>query len=52
MVEAKTAKDGREFLVLRINVTGAGPGEYELEIAAEDTASEKRGTVRTPLVLK
>jgi hypothetical protein len=52
VVEAKTSKDGREFLVLRIGLPRPGPGEYELEITATDVASEKRGTVRTTLMLK
>ena len=52
VVEAKTSKDGREFLILRIDLPRPGPGEYVLEIAAADAASEKRGTVRTTLMLK
>jgi len=52
VVEAKTSKDGREFLILRIDLPQPAPGEYDLEIVAEDAASEKRGTVRTTLMLK
>ncbi len=52
VVEAKTSKDGREFLILRIDLPRPGPGEYDLEIVAADAASEKRGTVRTTLMLK
>jgi hypothetical protein len=52
VVEAKTSKDGREFLVLRIDLPRPGPGAYTLEITAGDVASDKQGTVRTTLMLK
>jgi hypothetical protein len=52
VVEAKTTKDGREFLVLRIDLPRPGPGEYELEIAAEEAASGRTGSVRTTILLK
>ena len=53
-IQAMTFKDGREFLILTIDLprVGARAGEYDLEITAEDTVSGKRGSVRTPLVLK
>jgi len=52
VVEAKTSKDGREFLVLRIGLPRPGPGEYELEITATEEASGRIGSVRTSLVLR
>ena len=52
VVEAKTSKDGREFLILRIDLPSPGPGEYELEIAAEEAASGLTGSVRTTILLK
>jgi len=52
VIEAKTSKDGREFLILRIDLPRPEPGVYDLEIAAGDVASDKRGTVRTILMLK
>jgi len=52
VVEAKTSKDGREFLILRIDLPRPEPGEYELEIAAEEAASGRTGSVRTTIILK
>ena len=52
VVEAKTSKDGREFLVLRIGLPRPEPGEYELEIAAEEAVSGRTGSVRTTIILK
>jgi len=52
VVEAKTAPDGRQFLIIRIPLPELGPGSYELEIEAADAASGAKGSVRTSLVLK
>ncbi|MCX6567689.1 MAG: hypothetical protein NT147_01380, partial [Candidatus Aminicenantes bacterium] len=52
VVEAKTSKDGREFLILRIDLPRPEPGEYELEITAEEAASGRMGSVRTAIILK
>jgi len=52
VVEAKTGKDGREFLILRIELPSPGPGEYDLEITAAEEASGRIGSVRTSLVLR
>ena len=53
VIQAMTTKDDREFLILRIDLPrpGAEAGEYDLEIAAEDSVSGKRGAVRTVLVI-
>ncbi len=52
VVEAKTSKDAREFLILRIDLPRPEPGAYELEIAAEEAASGRTGSVRTIIILK
>jgi VWFA-related protein len=52
VVEAKTSTDGREFLILRIDLPRPEPGEYELEIAAEEAASGWMDSVRTAIILK
>jgi VWFA-related protein len=52
VVEAKTGKDGREFLILRIDLPRPRPGEYDLEITATEEASGRIGSVRTSLVLR
>ena len=52
VVEAKAAADGREFLILKIELPRPGPGAYMLEIAAAETASGQTGYVRTNIILK
>jgi VWFA-related protein len=52
VVEAKTAADGSEFLILKIELPRPGPGAYALEITATDEASGRIGSVRTSLVLR
>jgi hypothetical protein len=54
VIQAMASTDGREFLILKIDLPrpAVEAGEYDLEIAAEDFLSGKRGAVRTALVMK
>jgi hypothetical protein len=52
VVEAKAAGDGREFLIVEIALPSLEPGEYTLEITAEDIDTEKGASVKTPIAIK
>jgi len=52
ILEVKESEDGAVFLSLEINLPDLEPGEYELEIAALESAAQIQETVKTSLFRK
>lgn len=52
ILEAKRAENGKDVLVLEIDLPDLQPGEYELEIKATESLSQAQSVMKTSIVKK
>jgi len=52
ILEAKRAENGKDTLVLEIDLPDLRPGEYELEITATESATQAQSVMKTSIVKK
>jgi VWFA-related protein len=52
ILEAKRAENGKDVLMLEIDLPDLRPGEYELEITATESATQAQSVMKTSIVKK